>query len=194
MRQNLNVDTTFMAALLAAVVTAGGWLANHWLSGRAERTRRLYETSLAHVDKQLEELYGPLVFLVQEGRTAWRDFCDTLGREVVFEGPGALTEEEIDLWLFWVDNEFIPRNSAIQILLSSKAHLVVGNSMPDSHLAFIEHHASWRVAHLRWKDKGVAYRWHAKVNWPKQFETEVIETYKELKNRQAELAGHVLRI
>lgn len=183
-----------MAGLIAAIVTAAGWLANHRLTARSERERRQYETSLAHVDKQLEQLYGPLVFLVQEGRAAWKEFCDSLGRGIVFEGEGRLNEEEMRLWLFWVDNEFMPRNAAIQTLLSSNAHLIEGNQMPQSCLMFIEHYTSWRLTHLRWKEERVSYRWRARVNWPSQFEFEVIDTFKRLKNQQARLAGQLRRI
>ncbi|MGP3950096.1 hypothetical protein [Streptomyces sp. 7N604] len=184
------MDATFTATLIAAIVTAGGWLVNHALSGRADRRRKQYETRLAHVEKQLEQLYGPLLFLVQEGQSAFREFCDTLGQNVAFDNNG-LNPEQMDLWLFWVDNEFMPRNAAIQNLLSSQAHLVVGDRMPDSYLMFIDHYNSWRVTHLRWKEKGVPYSWHAKYNWPKQFDVDVIEAYGRLKNLQAQLAGLV---
>ncbi|MFE6282681.1 hypothetical protein [Streptomyces sp. NPDC057877] len=185
------MDSTFLAALIAAAVTAGGWIANHALAARADLRRRQAEARLTHVENQLEQLYGPLLFLVEEGRSAFHDFCDTLGRNYVFAAGRPLSPEEQDLWLFWVDHEFMPRNEAIQHLLSSKAHLIVGDRMPDSYLAFIDHHNSWRVTHLRWKEEGVPYSWHSKANWPKSFETEVIASFGRLKNLQIQLAGLV---
>ncbi|WP_327351055.1 hypothetical protein [Streptomyces sp. NBC_01304] len=185
------MDPALLATLIAAVVTAGGWLANHALATRADRRRKEHEARLAHVEKQLEQLYGPLVFLVQEGRSAFHDFCDTLGRSVVFEGDDSLTPEQLELWLFWVDHEFLPHNKAVQDLLSAKAHLIVGARIPDSFMAFIDYHNSWRVTHLRWKEQGVAYSWHAKANYPRQFEQDVIESFERLKNLQVQLAGLV---
>jgi hypothetical protein len=185
------MDSTFLAALMAATVTAGGWIANNALSARGDLRRRKAEARLTHVENQLEQLYGPLLFLVKEGRSAFHDFCDTLGRSNVFAEGRPLSPEERALWLFWVDHEFMPRNEAIQNLLSSNTHLIVGDRMPDSFLAFIEHYNSWRVTHLRWKEEGLPYSWHSKANWSGSFETDVIETYGRLKNLQIELAGLV---
>jgi hypothetical protein len=185
------MDAALLAALIAAIVTVAGWIANHALTTRAERTRKRHEARLAYVERQLEQLYGPLLFLVEEGRSAFHDFCGTLGRNVVFTGEGSLTPDELQLWLFWVDHEFMPRNEAIQSLLSSKAHLIVGDRMPESYLQFVDHHNSWRISHARWKEEGVSYSWHAKTNWPRQFELDVIDSFARLKNTQAQLAGLV---
>ncbi|KOV78290.1 hypothetical protein ADL01_15205 [Streptomyces sp. NRRL WC-3618] len=185
------MDSTFLAALIAATVTAGGWLANHLLSARADVKRRKAEARLTHVENQLEQLYGPLLFLVKEGRSAWMDFLDTLGRNYVFASGIPLSPEERDLWLFWVDHEFMPRNEAIQDLLAAKTHLMAGDQMPDSYLAFIHHHNSWRVTHQRWKEREVEYSWKSKANWPDSFETDVIATYERLKNLQIQMAGLV---
>ncbi|MFI6336286.1 hypothetical protein [Streptomyces sp. NPDC050535] len=185
------MDSTSLAAVIAATVTAGGWLANHALSARADLKRRRTEARLTHVENQLEQLYGPLLFLVKEGRSAFDDFCDTLGHTPAFPPDGHLSSAERDLWLFWVDHEFMPRNKAIQDLLASKTHLLVGDRIPDSFLAFIDHYNSWRVTHQRWKEREVEYSWHSKAHWPLSFETEVVATYERLKNLQIHLAGLV---
>lgn len=192
------MDPTLLAALIAATATAAGWFINNALMSRAELKRRRHEARLQHVERQLEQLYGPLLFLVKEGRSAWENFRDTLGREHVFrkfeefnEKELPLNEEELGLWLFWVDHEFMPRNEEIQRLLSSKTHLIAGRRMPESFMKFIEHHNSWRVTHQRWKEDGAPYSWHSKVNWPSEFEADVSDTYKRLKDSQIKLAGLV---
>ncbi|MFC4611107.1 hypothetical protein ACFO9E_25420 [Streptomyces maoxianensis] len=185
------MDTALTAALIAAAITAIGWLANHFLSVKAALDRRRHETRLAHVEKQLEQLYGPLLFLILEGKSAFRDFCQTLGRNYVFDGNGHIRPDDLKTWLYWVDNEFMPRNLAIQNLLASKAHLIVGERMPDSYLSFIDHYNSWRVRHLRWKEEQVPYTWHAKTNWPDQFDNDVIKEYEKLKGLQIRLASLV---
>lgn len=62
--------------LLTAAVTICGWLATHHYTRKreiesraassemADRTRRL-EISLGHIERQIEEFYGPLQSLVQ---------------------------------------------------------------------------------------------------------------------------------
>lgn len=183
------MDTTLIAAVVAASVSVTGWAVNHVLTQRAERHRQKHQTQLAHIESQLERLYGPLFFLLHEGTSSFQDFCATLGRHHVFAEGGEISPEDLEAWLFWVDNDFMPRNTAIQELLASNAHLIEGSRMPDSYIRFIDHHNSWRVSHLRWKEEGVPYIWRAKQNWPVSFERDVISTYEELKKRQAELSG-----
>jgi hypothetical protein len=182
------LDNTVTVAVIAGSVSAIGWLVNHILSERAERSRGKHQARLAHVEKQLEELYGPLFFLVHEGTSSFKDFCETVGRNIVFMND-EISQGDLKTWLFWVDNDLMPRNDAIQALLSTKAHLIDAPRMPGSYLEFLDHHNSWRVSHLRWKEEGVPYRWHSRTNWPKVFECEIIETYEKLKLQQQELVG-----
>lgn len=95
------MNPTLLAASIAAIATAAGWIVNSALGSRSERRRRRAEARLTHVEQQLEQLYGPLLFLVKEGWSAWRDFCDTLGRNTVFLNGKSLSDEEEVLWLFW---------------------------------------------------------------------------------------------
>ncbi|MBD0743828.1 hypothetical protein [Streptomyces sp. CBMA152] len=182
------MDSTVTAATIAAVAAAVGWLVNHILSERSERNRNKHRARLSHVERQLEELYGPLFFLLHEGTASFKDFSETVGRNIFFAN-GSISSEDLNTWLFWVDNDLMPRNSAIQVLLSTKAHLIDAPRMPASYIAFIDHHSSWRVSHLRWKEEGVPYRWHSRTNWPREFELDVIATYEKLKRIQEEISG-----
>lgn len=184
----VKLDNTITVAIIAASASAIGWLANHVLSERAERNRGKRQARLTHIEKQLEELYGPLFFLIHEGSSSFKDFNETVGRGFVFTSEG-ISQRDLDTWLFWVDNDLMPRNYAIQILLSSKAHLIDSPRMPRSYLDFLDHHNSWRVSHLRWKEEGVPYRWHSRTNWPDEFERDIVNTYEKLKRHQEELAG-----
>ncbi|MEV7691681.1 hypothetical protein [Streptomyces bungoensis] len=44
------MDSTFVAALIAATVTAIGWIVNHVLSARGDRRRRQAEARLTYVE------------------------------------------------------------------------------------------------------------------------------------------------
>ncbi|MFF7230123.1 MULTISPECIES: hypothetical protein [unclassified Streptomyces] len=182
------MDNTITVAIIAASASAIGWLVNHVLSERSERNRGKRQARLSHIERQLEELYGPLFFLAHEGNSSFSDFCETVGREFIFPNE-EISQQDLDTWLFWVDKDLMPRNCAIQTLLAAKAHLIDSPRMPDSYLAFLDHHNSWRVSHLRWKEEGVPYRWHSRTNWPQEFERDIVETYGKLKQRQEELAG-----
>ena len=176
-------------AVIAATVSAIGWIVNYVLSSRSEKERGRLIARLSHIERQLELLYGPLAFLVYEGRRSFLDLLDTLGRKSVFRGNDELPQDELELWLFWVDHEFIPRNIAIKDLLSKHTHLVVGDNLPPSYIRFLDHHNSWYVEHQRWKERQVPYSWHSKFNWPQEFEGEVISAFEHLMKEHAKLVG-----
>lgn len=183
------MQPTVEAALLTAAGAAIGWFTNHWLSSRREESRRRVEAQLAFVERQIEELYGPLAALLYEGRRTFLDLLQSLGRKYVFFEDCPLPPAELKTWLFWAEAEFLPRNDQIKTLLKTKAHLIVGPGFPESYVSFLDHCNSWAVHHRRWKEDGTPYSWRSKVNWPTEFEREVLATFLALKARHAQLLG-----
>jgi hypothetical protein len=187
------MNAAVVVAVIAGAVSAAGWLVNYVLTSALERRRVRLTAHLSHIERQLEELYGPLSFLMLEGKASFQDLLQTLGRRSVFIEGETLSGEELELWLYWVDHDFMPRNAAVQSLLSTKAHLIVGANLPKSYIGFLDHYNSWRVTHDRWRDKGISYSWHSKVNWPTEFEDDVLRTFEDLMRMRAELIGVVTR-
>jgi len=183
------MSTALAVALLAATVTALGWLANYVLTTKADRRRREASALLEHVERQLAELYGPLAFLVIEGQQTFRDLLASLGRRFVFPPSGELGEDELQTWLFWAENDLLPRNAEIKRILMTHAHLIDGGEMPATYVQFLDHHNSWQINHLRWQKQGVPYPWHSKVNWPDTFTRDVLDTFRRLKATHAALVG-----
>lgn len=175
------MNTALLVGIIASFVTLLGWLVNHILTARRDQRNQHLAASLKFVERQLEELYGPLAFLIMEGRRTLKDLLETLGRDYVFDETDSLTDDELKLWLFWVEHEFFPRNDKIQQLLMFKTHLIEGSKVPASFLKFLEHHNSWKVLHLRWQKEGIAYSWHSKISWPDSFEKDVLRTFSMLK-------------
>jgi hypothetical protein len=178
--------------VVAGLVTAVGWVVTYVLSGRSERRRRRDDALLAHTERQLEELYGPLAFLVIEGKQTFRDLLASLGRKHVFGADGEISDEDLKTWLFWVDNDLLPRNDKIKRILMAKTHLIEGGEVSPDTIAFLDHHNSWKINHLRWKTEGVPYSWHSKVEWPRQFEDEILATFRLLKARYATILGRTV--
>ena len=128
------MEPAITVAVIAAAVSAVGWIVNYILSSRSERERSRLASRLSHIQKQLELLYGPLAFLVLEGRRSFKDLIDKLGRNHVFMHNRELPKDELDLWLFWVDHDLMPRNITVKNLLSTHARLVAGDKLPDSYI------------------------------------------------------------
>lgn len=175
------METPVIVATIAASVAIVGWVANHILSGYREKRNNQLISSLKYTERQLEELYGPLYFLILEGKRSIIDLLETLGRNYVFLKDEILPENELKLWLFWIENDFFPRNDNICKLLMTKTHLIDGSEIPKSYLSFLDHYNSWKIKHLRWKKEGVKYSWRSKIDWPPEFEEDIISTFKTLK-------------
>jgi len=179
------MEIAIIVAIISATVTILGWLVNHILNGQRERKTQELVAQMKFTERQLEELYGPLAFLIWDGRRTFEDLLEILGRNYVFPISGILTENELNTWLFWLDNYFFPKNERIKELLMTKTHLIEGEELPKSYLAFLEHHNSWYLNHLRWKKEGTKYSWRSKINAPHEFEEDVLSTFKFLKARHS---------
>lgn len=180
---------TVVAAIIAGVVAILGWFSTYLFNSLAAAAAQKRAAKLAHVEKQLEELYGPLAFLVIEGRQTFEELIKLLGREYVFDANDQISNEDFKVWLFWAENDFLPRNGRIKDLLSTKTHLLFNSEMADSYIAFLDHHNSWMIQHLRWQKERVAYSWHSATNWPEKFETDVLDAFSKLRVEHANLLG-----
>lgn len=177
------------AALIAAIGAAVGWFINHALTERRDERRRRLEAELKFVERQIEELYGPLAAYLYEGRRTFRDLLESLGRTYVFPANGTLAPDLLDTWLFWAEADFLPRNEAMKTLVMTKAHLVVGEEFSANYVEFLDHCNSWAINHRRWREQKVAYSWHSRVDWPEQFEEQALSEFQTLKRRHAQLIG-----
>jgi hypothetical protein len=181
------MDTALLIALFGAIVTALGWLVNAFV----ERRRQRLLSQLDYTKQQLEELYGPLAFLVLEGQQSARDFDAMFGGKDIRVQGSDLSENELALWNFWIENDFFPRHDKIKTLISSKTHLIEGEKVPESFLAFVQHHNSWLMDHKRWQQQGVKYPGYSKIAWPWKFNEEVLSTFEMLKKRHSILIGKI---
>ena len=188
------MDTALAVAALTAAVTALGWLVNSALAGRRDRGAREVAALLAHTERQLERLYGPLEFQLVEGRQVFEDLLHDLGRRVVFPPAGVLAPDDLRRWLFYLEHSALPRNERIRELLAGNTQLIEGEGLPESYRQFFEHYSSWKLDHLRWHEDGVEYAWHSRINWPREFEQDVHATFELLKRRQAALLGQTAAI
>jgi hypothetical protein len=177
---------TVVAASIAAAIAVMGWIVTHWLTNAREKQKHRLEASLKFTERQIEELYGPLAILLLEGRQSFEDLLAFLGRKSVFVGHEPLSDEDRKTWLFWVENELLPRNEKIRDLLLGKIHLIEGAAVPKSFLTFLDHHNSWTVNHKRWKSEGVIYPLRSKINFPDDFMPDVLDTAWKLKARHSE--------
>jgi hypothetical protein len=185
------MNTALAVAAITAAVTALGWLVTSSLTSRRDRNARAIAALLAHTERQLERLYGPLEFLRVEGAQVFSDLLRDLGRDFVFPATGQLSKEDLSRWQFYMENSLMPRNEQRLRLIEDNTHLIEGDELPVSYRAFLKHYSSWKLDHLRWQREGVEYSWHSRINWPTDFDRDIEETFRLLKERHASLLDQV---
>ncbi|HLY10644.1 MAG TPA: hypothetical protein VKW04_15180 [Planctomycetota bacterium] len=140
---------------------------------------------LLRVERQLDELYQPLLALVRESHASVQDFMKTqLGRDWIFPLE---KDEEVKLWLEKAEGDLMPRNERMVALIRAKRDLVDGPDLPPSWKALLEHQDGWRALHEKWKRDHLPYSWHSPTAFPKRLEAELEAAIETLGKRRTGL-------
>jgi hypothetical protein len=130
------------------------------------------------IERQIKELYEPLVRLNAQGFAA-------------VKGYQKLNADDADQvrWKVWAERSFLPRNEETRKLIAGAAGLLEGDGLSEPVIAFLAHQHSWALRHGRWlKEKG-EYDWGSRTNWPVAFSMECERTYQVLLDRRARLVA-----
>ena len=138
---------------------------------------------IARIDRQLSELYRPLLALVEESRLSYLEFKKKEGRQELLPTDRTLTDEELKRYVDQIEKEMLPRNERMCALIRSKRDLADGPE-PASWRALLEHQDGWREDHEKWRKEGVAYPFHARTSFPRSLERELRAPIAELESRK----------
>jgi hypothetical protein len=137
------------------------------------------------VERQLDELYRPLLALVRESKASVEEFMKIgLGRDWIFPLEN---DREVKAWLEKAESDLMPRNERMCALIRSKRELVDGPDLPPHWKALLEHQDGWRAAHEKWKKDRIPYSWHSPTSFPKRLEAELEADVERLEKRREAL-------
>ncbi|MBV8878628.1 MAG: hypothetical protein JO332_01570 [Planctomycetaceae bacterium] len=160
-----------------AIVAAVGMA----LSGGCAGPAATKDEPRVRVERQLQELYRPLLALVVESHDSVQDFMKTaLKRDWIFPLE---TDQEVKLWLDKAERDLMPRNERMCALVRSKRDLVDGPDLTPNLKALLEHQDGWRAVHEKWKRDHVPYNWHSPTSFPKRLQAELEDTVQKLEAR-----------
>jgi hypothetical protein len=142
---------------------------------------------LVRVERQLDELYRPLLALVRESHASVQDFMKSkLGRDWIFPLEN---EAEVKAWLEKAEGDLMPRNERMCALVRAKRDLLDSPDLPPNWKALLDHQDGWRAAHEKWKANHIAYSWHSPTTFPKRLEAELAAEVERLEKRRDQLKG-----
>lgn len=133
---------------------------------------------MTHGERQLNELYLPLLMMQSRGKMVFRMFLQILGRHYVF-GTHKLPDEEMTLWTYWSEHAFIPMNEQIADTIQNgiEENLFVG-AIPASFHRFMGYHKRFKQTYSEWKRDGGEYQHPG--NFPADFEEDILRSISRL--------------
>jgi hypothetical protein len=164
---NWTLETLKLA--VPATIVVLGWFAAHTLSTRRDDHTRRQQAVVAFRQRQIEELYGPLLSLIEQIFTIWTVRQHILASAKRTAGEG-LSESDIGriknfLWRRY----FLPLHGEIRTLLKNKQHLVEGGALPKSFEDYLEHSTQEEFQHLLWEELSIGTSFLPGRSWPQDF-------------------------
>jgi hypothetical protein len=174
---------TVIASVLIAVL---GYFATYAYSLRlAQRKDRL-----DHINRQLSDLYGPLVALSTSGESAWRGFRRLYRPGISYFGTDPPPNDaELAAWRLWMTEVFMPLNEQMFEVITNNAELLVESEMPQPLLDVCAHVAGYRPVLKSWA-AGDTSRNTSVINFNgRELADYALSRYTALKIEQRELMG-----
>jgi hypothetical protein len=173
-------DVTLIGALVVAAVTVIGWFATDWFRKRREEEVRRWESSRDHLHRQIEELYGPLLGLIQKRgallEVAQARLPDAMREDESFDRSKFRNREDSEVYNYLVEKYLLPMQAEIASLLQTKAHLHASDDPSTSYGPFLKYQVQYDVLHKLWRETGIESTSLPGVHgvlWPKTFEHDV---------------------
>lgn len=181
---NSSLYPALIGAVSGTIVAAIGWFVVHGLSLRRELAARRDTAARDHLEKQIEELYGPLLGLIQHSRMAFalaaRRLPTNNDQQIDF---ARFKDSDGEIWDFFVEEYFFPVNGQIRQLIRSKMHLLESGILPKTFEAFFSHEVQLEALHRLWKEKRVRSPNIVGPGWPMAFESDVQTVLDKLRER-----------
>jgi hypothetical protein len=153
--------------LVPGAVTVVGWYATYvYTKLREDRTRRL-DIALKLRARQIEELYGPLLSLIEQIFVVWQV------RQNVFKAGNYSDDEGRRIREFFWKTYFTPLHDQAGALLRTKLYLLENARVPKSFEEYLEHATQEACQHRLWSELGIDTSKVKGRKWPTKFHDDV---------------------
>lgn len=159
-------------ALLAAVITAIGWLVNDYLARKREDRTRRFENRMKRYETQIKEFYGPIFSLIHQLHNFNR--IQHLILETSEEYGRSLTEGEIaSIYRYFEEKHFIPLHLEILEILKGKLYLLNNTEIPSNFYDYLRHATQLSAQKGLFDEKRIDSSYLSGFNFPDAFFDEI---------------------
>lgn len=179
------------AAIIAAATSIATGILVYYLTYRSTRRLDLRKDRLSRVDRQLADLYGPLVAYATASDTTWRKFADEYNVRELYFGDTRPTEEHLKRWETWMRQVFMPLNRRMYEAVVSHADLLIDDEIPPCLLDLFAHVSGYEATLKQWED-GDYTEYTSLSSYPYQAILSYTQaSYNRLKKEQASLLSDI---
>jgi len=163
--------------VVALMGVLGAYFYNTALARRKDRLDR--------INRQLSELYGPLLSLVAASSRSWEVFRSRYRPGGAYwDRDPPPTPDETEAWRLWMSEVFMPLNDRMAELVVTKADLLESRDLPSCLLDLVAHVESYRAVTAAWR-QGDYRENRAPLNFPREaLQQYAEECFSQLKARQ----------
>lgn len=141
-------NTAVLTALVTVLLAVLGYLATYLNNVRLGQR----QARLDRVNRQLSELYGPMLAILGANARAFEHFSEDYDFSYGLFRGGPPTEEDHKQWRRWVTTVFAAQNERLHEIILTKSDLLVDDHMPSSLLDFCSHVLGYKVVMLEWEE------------------------------------------
>lgn len=179
---------SLISIIVTVVLALAGYIATYLNNLRLEQRK----AKLERVNRQLKELYGPLLSLVSALNATWKGFRSiyrSTGKDFFDDNPPP-TQTDLDAWCLWMKEIFMPYNEAMAQLVVDHADLLEESEIPQCLLDLSAHVAAYRPVIKAWENSDYSSYYSVNVFPADDLIFYATERFNQLKRRQAKLLGH----
>lgn len=139
----ITISTTIFLAIL-------GYLAKYINDLRIMKRK----DKLERINRQLKELYGPLLSLTSSSNASWIEFRKKYRNKTIsyFDQSDPPSEKEKEIWRTWISTVFQPINENIYNLILKNGDLIIENKFPEPLNNLCAHYESYKPIIAQWKN------------------------------------------
>jgi hypothetical protein len=175
------MDTQLLTAIIAAgvslIVLAAGWW---WAAHREKRARRI-ERTLARLERQIGEFYGPLLGLIEEYLV-----IEDVEKKIIEAGrAGKLNPDGRAVVRRFIYEEYKrPIHDRFSKILDERLYLVEGGEVHESLREYLKSAVQQGIQYRLWSEKKIPTDFLRGYGFPTNFSDEVKTRLSELLKRQ----------
>ena len=176
--------TTLLPLIISVLLALGGYLFTYFYGKRQEQRKNRLE----RINRQLDELYGPLLAIVQSSQQAWESFiAKHKNNPKFYKKEHNPTPEQVAEFHKWMATVFMPNNEKLYGIIINNTSLMIEDKIPKVLLDLYAHIMEFKINFSEREDEHAEVAESTRKYHGKALLQYCEEKFRELKTEQLQL-------